>query len=207
MAYVTVADAEILLQALPASPGVTDWLALTEDQKTKTLAASTAVLDSLDWAGRKCSCDQVEQWPRLIRSCPCPTNCDSIPHDIELACAYLAAYMGEGGGFLSFKEGASQPSSTQQLEPFDEVKVGPITVKMKEELTYGDQFATNIGQIPPFVADLIRRYLNPFGMTEGRLNRVSTAQVSRFRIGSSAYSGRFYLRNGRVYPRFGGWGC
>lgn len=203
--YVSVAAAESLLQALPVSPGVTEWLAFTDTQKEQTLVAATFTLDALSWVGHICNCEQKLQWPRYYRY-DCRFSASSvIPDEILLATAYLAASMGVDGGFTAIQSGGSSTASTADLEPFDEVEIGPIRVKMKEDVTYGDEMTTAIGLIPPFVADLIRRFLNAFGVSEGYMGRRSIARAWGSYMGSPAYSGTMYLRNGMVYPRMGGW--
>lgn len=118
----------------------------------------------------------------------------------------MAAFMGEQGGFIGIaSSGTAGGSSVAGLEPFAEVTVGPIKVKMKEDATYGDELTTNLGQIPPYVADLIRQYLNAFGAREGFMGRRSIARAWGGYIGSPAYSGTMYLRGNKVYPRVGGW--
>jgi hypothetical protein len=204
-AYVTVEEAVILLSALPPSPGITTWLNLSSEQQGQTLFAAVRVLDCLSWLGHKCSCDQPLEWPRRIAVGCCCTTCEEIPQDIKLANAYLAAYMGEEGGFTGIKQNTGGSSALSDLEPFSEVNVGPIKVKLKEDITYGDEPPTNVGQIPPFVADLLRNYLTAFGAREGVMGRRSIARAYGGYIGSPAYSGTMFLRNGKVYPRWGGW--
>ena len=205
--YVTPDEAKLFLSALPQSPGIVEWLALGGPEQTQSLRAATMVLDSLNWAGEKCVCDQKLQWPRRICGCPCGIRCDEIPYQIRLATAYMAAFMGEQGGFTAIAStaGVAGGGGVAGLEPFAEVTVGPIKVKMKEGTTYGDELTSNIGQIPPFVADLIRPFLNAFGMTQGYMGRRSIARAWGTYVGSPAYSGSMYLRGGRVYPRVGGW--
>jgi hypothetical protein len=201
--YVTVEDARLLLAALPPSPGITAWLSFTLAQQEQTLVAATAVLDSLSWVGRKCSCNQRLEHPRLMKVGRCCNDCSSINSEVKLATVYLAAFLGEQGGFAGIQE-TGGANAVAALEPFDEVTIGPIRVKMKND-SYGDQFATNLGQIPPFVADLIRPYLNPFGAAEGYLGRESLAKAWGTYIGGPAYTGSMYLRGNMVYPRTGGW--
>lgn len=206
--YVCLDEAILLLKTLPASPGVTDWLNLSVPDQQRSLIASTAVLDALNWAGCICDCHQRLQWPRRMFNC-CDNDCSTIPYEIRLATAYMAAFMGAQGGFIGIQSTAGGSGGggggVGGLEPFSEVTVGPIKVKMKEGITYGDTLATNIGQIPPFVADLIRRYLNAFGMREGFMGRRSIARSWGTYIGGPAYTGSMYLRGGKVYPRVGGW--
>lgn len=206
--YICTDEAILLLKALPTSPGITDWLSLSGVEQQQSLIASTAVLDALNWAGCICNCEQRLQWPRRQMMCLCGDDCSTIPHEIKLATAYMAAFMGAQGGFIGLEStagGSTGGGGVGGLEPFSEVTVGPIKVKMKEGITYGDTLATNIGQIPPFVADLIRRYLNAFGMSQGFMGRRSIARSWGTYIGGPAYTGSMYLRGGKVYPRVGGW--
>lgn len=203
--YVDVEEAITLLSALPQSPGIASWLDMSETEQEQSLYAATKVLDCLNWAGHKCTCEQELQWPRLIRTGCCYTKCEEIPQDIKLATAFLAAYMGAEGGFTSIPSGGGGTTTAAALEPFDQVTVGPIQVKMRQGMTYGDDFSSNIGSIPAFVADLLRNYLNAFGAGQGTLVRDSIAKACGHYIGSPAYSGTMILRNGKVYPRIGGW--
>jgi hypothetical protein len=206
--YISVLEAEEFLNALPVSQGITDWLALTNEQKEQSLNASTLALDVLNWSGATCSCEQRLQWPRRVKVECCISSCDDIPADVKLPTSYMAAFMGGAGGFLAISSttgGSSGGGSVAGLEPFAEVTIGPIKVKMKEGTTYGDDLTSNIGQIPPFVADLIRRYLSAFGISQGSVSRRSIAMAGPGYIGSPAYSGTMYLKNGMVYPRIGGW--
>lgn len=201
ISYIAVEGAEVLLTALPQSSGIVDWLNLDDPEKEQTLVAATAALNSLDWAGEICSCDQRLQWPRKIHGCRCGvTRCDAIPYEIQLATSYLAAFLGESGGFT----GITGEGGVGGLEPFDQVKIGPIEVKMKDTST--SIAGTTLGQIPPFVADLIREFLFGLGMSQGTMSRRSIARAQGSYIGSASYTGNFRLTNGVVTPRFGGWG-
>ena len=99
----------------------------------------------------------------------------------------------------------AEAASSQSIKDYDEIKVGPITVKPKQESEWATYPETNLERIPPFVSDLIKPYLSAFGVSEGRIHRNSVARASGYYIGSPAYSGRFYLRDGKVSPRFGSW--
>ena len=110
--YLSVADAVAILQSLPQSGAVTDWLALTEQQKEQSLTGATMVLDPLSWKGVVCSCEQRLAWPRQLAGCGCPvSSCGAIPFDIQLACAYLASEVGAfGGGFVGSTGGSTGSS-------------------------------------------------------------------------------------------------
>jgi len=157
--YLSVADAVAILQSLPQSGAVTDWLALTEQQKEQSLTGATMVLDPLSWKGVVCSCEQRLAWPRQLAGCGCPvSSCGAIPFDIQLACAYLASEVGaSGGGFVGSTGGST--GSSGGLDDYSRVTIGPITVEMKPE-SETSKAGTNVGRLPAFVADLLKTYLN-----------------------------------------------
>jgi hypothetical protein len=207
--YVSVLEASELLLALPQSPGIAEWLEFPEEDQERTLIGATMTLDALSWAGRKCQCDQRLQWPRLVRGCRCgATKCDVIPTDIMLATSWLAASLGLEGGFMGVPSTAVSEagvSGVDALDPFSEVTVGPLKVKMKEQTTGANDLGSIVGMIPSFVAELVKEYLNGVNMSQPRLTRRSSALAHDGYIGSPAYSGTMYLKNGKVYPRFGSW--
>jgi hypothetical protein len=49
--YLSVAKATTLLSELPASTGVSSWLALTNTQKEQSLVAATMAINPLHWKG------------------------------------------------------------------------------------------------------------------------------------------------------------
>lgn len=212
--YVSLPQAAEILESLPASEGVDAWLGYTDTQKEQTLVAATMVLDPLAWIGCKCSVEQQLNWPRKIKHGSCElgtrsyfTNCEEIPHKIMVGVSYLAAFLGADGGFAGVPAPVTtaEAASSQSIKDYDEIKVGPITVKPKQESEWATYPETNLERIPPFVSDLIKPYLSAFGVSEGRIHRNSVARASGYYIGSPAYSGRFYLRDGKVSPRFGSW--
>ena len=203
--YVCLEEAVGLLYSLPQSEGIVAWQASGTDAQERSLIGATMTLDALSWLGCKCTCEQRLEWPRRLQTCPCPSDCKSIPYDIRLATSYLAAYLGEDGGFIGIEGSSGSTASVGALSDFERVQIGPIEVEMKQNNTYGDQLSTNIGNIPPFVADLIRSYLKSFGITEGRMGRDSIAKTFGYYVGAATYSGTMYLQNGKVYPRIGGW--
>lgn len=217
--YASLAQSAEALESLPPSSGISDWLAYTDTEKEQTLVAATMVLDPLAWIGCKCSEEQQLNWPRKIRGDFCENrspnvgyrsylvNCEEMPHKLIVAVSYLAAFLGSDGGFAGVPAPitADEAASLQSVKDYDEVRIGPITVRPKQEPDWENYPETNLERIPPFVADLIKPYLQAFGMTEGRTYRTSVATAHGHYIGSPAYSGRFYLRNGKVSPRFGSW--
>lgn len=212
--YISLAQATEILESLPASEGITSWLGYTDTEKEQTLVGATLVLDPLSWIGCKCSEEQQLNWPRKIKGGSCEfgskvylVNCEEMPHKMMVAVAYLAAYIGPDGGFTGIPApvDATQAASLQSVKDYDEIKIGPITVKPKQESEWAEYPETNLERIPPFVSDLIKPFLSAFGVKEGRIYRNSVGRAAGYYIGSPAYSGRFYLRNGKVTPRFGSW--
>lgn len=212
--YISVAIATEKLEALPSSDGVVEWLGYTEEEKERSLVAATMVLDPLNWRGSRCSSEQQLNWPRNIKDADCTygsrvyvVSCEDLPHNLEVATAYLAAFLGSTGGFTGITSPLSPEAaaSAAQLEQFEEVRVGPITVKPKQESEWAEYPESNLKRIPPLVSDLIKPFLAAFAASEARLRRTSVARSGGYYIGSPAYSGKFYLRNGKVFPRFGSW--
>jgi hypothetical protein len=208
--YISVATAQQLLATLPQSPGITEWLALTAPQHEQTLVGATLVLDPMNWKGHKCDCNQRLQWPRQIDQCRCgATKCDSLPFNIELATAYLAATMGSAGsGYVNVKSmatGGAASSGGSGLDQFESVTLGPISVTMKKD--YVATSTTALANLPTFVRDLIGEYLAGQGISQGMVGRGSIAMARQGLPVAPAYSGRFYLNNGVVTPRWGGWGA
>jgi hypothetical protein len=210
--YCTVARAEELLGTLPQTDAITDWLALTDDQKTQSLTAATYVLDTLDYKGTKCECGQPQEWPRVIYECGCAlTNCDGLPVELELACAVMACEIGtDASKYLNIHNGSGGGGGggggIEGLEPFSEVTIGPINVKMKDDFVSIND--TLIELLSPFLLGLLDKFLKGVGpVSQGNVRRPSVARVYGVRglFPAPAYSGRFYLSNGRVRPRLGRW--
>lgn len=202
--YLSVADATAILQSLPQSGGVTDWLALTDQQKEQSLTGATMVLDPLNWKGAVCSCEQRLAWPRQLAGCGCPvSSCGAIPFDIQLACAYLASDVGAtGGGYVG---SGSSSSGGAGLEDYSRVTIGPITVEMKPDADISS--GGNFGRLPSFVADLLKAYLNGTGgLSQACLTRSSTVGLRRGLSPAPAWSGTMqfgWTPNGQrvVMPR------
>jgi hypothetical protein len=204
----SIARAEELLEALPQSDGIAAWLTFTDEEKGKTLTAATLVMDSQEWRGSKCRCEQNLSFPRLIQNCSTcdDANCNKIPYKIELATAYLAAYIGPSGGFMGVAENDGIGAlGIDGLDPFSEVQIGPLKVKMKDQGTNDKSLASLTGSLPPFVAELIRPYLSGGMDGEIMMDSPSVARFQRRRNYGSNYTG-FYDIGATVRPRSGNWG-
>jgi hypothetical protein len=199
---VSVARAGELLEALPQSEGIVAWLALEIGKKQKSLTAATLVMDSQEWRGHKCRCEQNLSFPRLIENCSTcdDANCNKIPYKIELATAYLAAFIGPNGGFVGLAENDGiGATGLDGLDAFSEVQIGPLKVKMKDMGTGDKSLASLTGNLPGFVAELIRPYLA--GGMDGEIMMTSPS-VARFRRRSK--TGYFDIGD-TIRPRSGSW--
>jgi hypothetical protein len=203
----SVARAVELLEALPQSDGVTAWLGFETEQQEQSLTAGTLIIDSQEWRGHKCRCEQNLSFPRLIENCSScdDANCNKVPYKIELAIAYLAAYIGPSGGFVGIAENDGiGASGIDGLDPFSEVEIGPLKVKMKEQTTSDKSLASLTGNLPPFVAELIRPYLAGGMDGEIMMDSPSVARFQRRRNVGSNYTG-FYDIGDTIRPRRGSW--
>ena len=203
----SIERAEALVGDLPQSDGIIAWLGLDDSQKGKTLTAATLALDSQEWRGHKCRCEQNLSFPRLIENCSGCDNayCNKMPYKIELATAYLAVYLGPSGGFTGIAENDSIGAlGVDGLDPFAEVQVGPLRVKMKEQSTSDKSLASLTGSLPPFVAELIRPYLGGGMDGEILMESPSVARFQRRRNVGSNYTG-FYDIGDTIRPRRGSW--
>ena len=85
----------------------TKWDILTDDEKILALITSTQWMETLSYAGNRCSTTQLLSWPRTNASCDgVPATCTEIPYSIKRAEVELAwqahlnpdAIIGGGGG-------------------------------------------------------------------------------------------------------------
>ena len=102
--YVDIAFADMYAANQPWSA---KWALLTEDEKAVSLIQATAWMETLSYAGNRCSTTQSLAWPRTNASCDgVPATCDIIPYGIrrtEVELAWQAhqnpdAIIGGGGG-------------------------------------------------------------------------------------------------------------
>ena len=96
--FLSVARATTLLGELPVSAGITAWLALTSTQKEQTLVAATMAVNPLKWKGTVATQEQSLSWPRRMKVDGRVLPYDELPIDFEIAVAYMAAFLGSGGG-------------------------------------------------------------------------------------------------------------
>lgn len=203
--YLDRATAELILSQYPQSEGIAAWFGLTDEQKDQSLIAGTLTLDGLDYAGSQCSCEQRLSFPRLIQSCACSvSSCTSIPFEMQAATALMAAHVGATGGSL-FQVGgsASTGAGGSGLDQFEQVTLGPITVRMKQDANSSSVYGDLREQIPTMVLNMVQPFLKGGGATgvyQGTNSRQSAAALLQGR-GVTAYSGTMRIRNGQVFVR------
>lgn len=201
--FLSVADATNLLSELPASPGITAWLALTTTQKEQTLVAATMTINPLKFKGRVATEDQSLSWPRLIKVDGRQLSSDNLPLDFEVAVAYMAAYLGSAGGYTAVAEndgGASLLSTNQ----YEEVDLGNSSLRVKYKNQSGVP-QTGINYVPPFVMDILHRYMMDSSFSQPYLSRPSTAKINPY-SGSAAFRpNQIRTVGGQVFPSSGGW--
>ena len=219
--YVCVDTAKLLLNTLPQSAGITAWLAdtYTDEKREQDLNMATKVLEPLNWKGTICSCEQSLQWPRNASDDNCQVaTCSEIPADIQLATAYLAAEtaftgqigsIGGGGGTggNANQGGGGGGGDVSGLEPFDEVEVGPIRVKMRQDAEFVSGSVWGWDLLSPFLQSILAKWIEGGGsingdLSQGNVTRGSVAKVSNrlpYQI-----PGKYSLRGGRIYPRYPG---
>ncbi len=89
----------------------TDWAALTEDQKEVALITSTSWMETLSYAGTRCSATQALKWPRSDASCDgVPATCDIIPLQIQQTEVELAWQAHNSPDAITGGGGSSTPT-------------------------------------------------------------------------------------------------
>ena len=218
--YVCLAEAEAILRGTIQSEGLTDWYAMSDDDKKRSLNLATSALEALDWKGTKCSCEQRLQWPRHVNDCQCPlATCSDTPFDIKTSCAYMAAFLaqnpvygslGGGGGSGENSQGGGSGGNDQVagLEPFSEVQIGPIAVKMRQDADFSVDGVWGWELLPPYLKGILQKWIDGFqgdgSIGQGTIRRGSVARRSP-RLPWQV-PGTLWVRGGRVYPRYQGSG-
>jgi hypothetical protein len=200
--FLSVARATSLLGDLPASAGITAWLALTSTQKEQTLVAATMTINPLKWKGRIVDDTQSLSWPRLIKVDGRQLSTEELPIDFEIAVAYMAAFLGSGGGYTSVAvdDGGSSLRSTNQYEEV-ELGDGALRVKFKQ----GDIPQTGVDYIPPFAMDILYRYMIDPSFHQPYLSRDSVARIDPYYGNAAFRPSRIRFAGGQVFPARGGW--
>lgn len=208
---VEIAEATEIAGDLPQTDGVISWVALGDDDKGRTLVASTLTFQGLRWKGKPCKAEQSLCFPRLIETAGVNAVCSKTPYEIKVACTYLAIFIGSSGGYLAvadeggkLKTEGENPFpglSPQDLEGYSEIDLGRGAVKLKLQQ---DKEIRAIDYIPPFSLNLISRYLI-------HSNSINVADFSRSpgygaapAFGSASHT-RVVEIDGKLWPETGGW--
>jgi len=154
--YLTLSDANAIIDGLVEDADVTAWASATDDQKNRALYTAAQRLDRERYLGARATDTQAMQWPRTgVRKPDTYINTyavgfpfrittdyftdTEIPDQIQKAQAILAVYLNNN------KDGIGLSG----LEDYKNVQVGPINV------TPDKSGAVGADRIPP----IIERYL------------------------------------------------
>lgn len=200
--FISVARATTLLGELPVSAGITAWLALNNTQKEQTLVAATMTINPLKWKGYVADAAQSLSWPRLIKIDGRQLATDELPIDFEIAVAYMAAFLGSGGGYtaVAASDGGATLRSTNQ---YDEVELGDGALRVK--FKQGDMPQTGVDYIPPFAMDILYRYMIDASFSQPYVSRTSTARIDPYYGAGAFRPNRIRFAGGQVFPATGGW--
>ena len=160
--YVDMATAVAMANNVPGGGG---WIALNEEVRSLSLITATRWLETLNYAGDRCSGTQRLKWPRQGAKAICggvQADCTYIPNPIKEAEVLLAIkYTENPGAFPGSDAGSSAPSGTFTKRQ----KLGEL------EIEYA-QFNNNVGsscddcdnpqiiQSFPWIDDLLGCWLN-----------------------------------------------
>lgn len=200
--FISVARATTLLGELPVSAGITAWLALNNTQKEQTLVAATMTINPFKWKGYVADAAQSLSWPRLIKIDGRQLATDELPIDFEIAVAYMAAFLGSGGGYtaVAANDGGATLRSTNQ---YDEVELGDGALRVK--FKQGDMPQTGVDYIPPFAMDILYRYMIDSSFHQPYVSRTSTARIDPYYGAGAFRPNRIRFAGGQVFPATGGW--
>ena len=199
--FLSVARATSLLGDLPASEGVSAWLALTTGNKEKTLIAATMSVNPLRWKGRPTTAEQSLAWPRIIRIDHFYLPTDELPIDFEIGVAYMAAFLGSGGGYTAVVTGDGG-TTLRENDQYDEVELGDGALRVKLKQT--ETLQSGIQYIPPFSMDIFSRYALTNDFIQADVVKSGVARVNPYTPFTPRQSNVRFV-NGQVYPRSGGW--
>ena len=155
--YLTLADAQAIIDGFVEDADVTAWASATTDQKNRALFTATQRLDRERFLGARATDTQALQWPRTgVRKPDTYINTyavgfpfrittdyytdDEIPQQIKYAQALLAVYLHNNTSGLGLSG----------LEDYKNVKIGSLDVT--PNLGFG---AVGADRVPP----LYERYL------------------------------------------------
>lgn len=201
--FVSVARATSLLGELPASPGITTWLALGDTAKERSLVAASMVINPLKWKGTVATAEQSLAWPRFIKIDGRVLPNDELPLDFEIAVAYMAAFLSSTGGYTGIPAGNDGGVTLQQNDQYSEVELGSgaLRVKYKDD----DSAQSGFEFIPPFAMDILSKYIIDSSFNQPVVTRDSVARVDPFYAAGAFRGRRIRFSGGQIFPVYGGW--
>lgn len=206
----SVEEAVEIAGDLPQTDGVVAWLSLELAGQQQTLVASSMTMQGLRWKGKLCNEKQNLCFPRLIETGGVYAYCEKIPYEVKVATTYLAAFIGESGGYTAIgEEGGPQQTvgtnpfpglSPDDLQGYDEVNLGRGAIQLKLKKPE----ANAINYIPPFALNLIAR----FAILSSSVNSSEFSRSPEYGAAPAwrGHSGRgVVVIDDKVWPRTGGW--
>lgn len=200
--YLSVAEAIELLEGLPASFGVSNWLDLDQQQQEQSLVAATMAINPLHWKGRPSSVDQGLAWPRVVAADYYFIPDDELPVDFKTGVAYMAAFLGSNGGYTGIAD-ADGGAKRYKNSEYEEVELGRSDLRVKFDKSGMSQ--SGMLFIPPFCMDIFARYMIRGDFYQPRVRRESNARIGyRSFVTRQKPSGVRYI-NGQLWPYGGNW--
>jgi hypothetical protein len=200
--YLSVARAISLAGDLPASDGLNAWNSLTTASKEKTLVIATLIINSLRWKGKPATQEQSLAWPRQIIADNRLLSTEELPLDFEFAVVYMAAFLGQNGGYTAVVEGDGG-SALQETNQYQEVELGDGALRVK--FRTDDTAQSGFEYIPPFSMDILKKYIIDESFHQPHFTKASNARLNRNR-GFGAYRPNgVRVVNGQLFPVYGGW--
>ena len=155
--YLTLADAQAIIDGFVEDADVTAWVSATTDQKNRALFTATQRLDRERFLGARATDTQALQWPRTgVRKPDTYINTyavgfpfrittdyytdDEIPQQVQYAQAVLAVYLHNNTSGLGLTG----------LEDYSSVKIGSLSVSLNS-----NNMQSGADNVPP----MMERYL------------------------------------------------
>ena len=124
--YQTVADADAYFMN---SLNVLKWNALDVDTKGAALINAAMWLDTVSYAGTRCTDVQAMDWPRQGVTGQCGTaTCAAIPPEVIMAQAELALALGINPDLITGSPGTSPQRTYTQREKLDVLEIEYATL-------------------------------------------------------------------------------
>jgi hypothetical protein len=201
--FVSAARATSLLSDLPQSPGITSWLALTDQQKEQTLVGATMAINPLKWKGALVDPYQSLSWPRYMKIDGRVLPNDELPLDFEIAVSYMAAFLTTNGGYSGIGADNDGGVLLRENDQYDEVNLGSGSLQVK----YRDRDSMQSGFefIPPFAMDILSKYIIDSSFHQSHLTKGSSARIDKYYAAGAFRGRRVAFGGGMVYPVSGGW--